>query len=73
MSVPVKHEFRTMDAPRTPDQRLERYVRRVSQLVGYDSPPPEQIRLYIERLKTEGFSASAAAREVRILLEVNTP
>jgi hypothetical protein len=49
----------------------EQFVNAVVKLVGYDTPPPEQIRQYIERLKEQGYSPTGAAGQVRMFLAVN--
>ena len=48
------------------------FVNAVCLLVGYSSPPPEQIRQYIERLREQGYSVTGAAGQLRAFLAVNS-
>jgi hypothetical protein len=55
----------------TKETELDRFVERVSRLVGYDAPPPESIRGLIEKLKGQRYLAEGAARHVRRVLDLN--
>jgi hypothetical protein len=50
----------------------QQFVSAVSKLVGFDTPPPDQIRQYIELLKQEGYSTKGAAGQLRQYLAVNS-
>jgi hypothetical protein len=50
----------------------QQFISAVAKLVGFDAPPPDQIRQYIELLKQQGYSAQGAAGQLRSYLAVNS-
>jgi hypothetical protein len=49
----------------------EEYSRLVSKELGFQHPPPERWRNYIEKLRVQGYDVKNAARTAQKLIDLN--